>query len=157
MLAEAGCQEARIGVEQGNENLRRTILHRNMSNSEIVNTFAAIRRAGIKTFSYNMAGVPGETEEIIAETIELNRQIHPDKLHVSIFRPYPGTELYDLCMAKHYMTAETIESYLQPIASLELPTISKRNIEYYFRIFRTAVLYPKFLPLVKVLSKIRIN
>jgi len=157
MLAEAGCQEARIGVEQGNENLRTLVLHRKMSNTQIIQTFAAIRKAGIKAFSYNMIGIPGETEQTIAETVELNKQLHPDKLHVSIFHPYPGTELYDLCSAENYFTMAKSESYFQPISSVDLPTISKKKIEYHFRIFRTAVMYPSLLPLIKPLARLRIS
>jgi len=157
ILAAAGCIETRIGVEQGNETLRHNMLKRKMSNNEIVDTFAMIKKAGIKTFAYNMVGVPGETEETIQETIALNRQLQPDKLHVSIFHPYPGTELYDQCIENGYLTENVTESYFEPVASLSLPTISKDQIEYYFRIFRTAVMYPKFLPLVKVLARIKIG
>jgi anaerobic magnesium-protoporphyrin IX monomethyl ester cyclase len=157
MLADAGCIEARVGVEQGNEELRRMVLGRKMSNQQIVDTFAMIKGAGIKAFAYNMVGVPGETEATIEETIALNRQIRPDKLHVSIFHPYPGTDLYDECLTYKYFTGKKAESYFAPVAGLELPTISKKKVEYYFRIFRTAVMYPRFLPLVKLLSRIKIS
>ncbi len=157
MLAAAGCIETRIGVEQGNETLRRNMLKRKMTNDQIIDTFTMIKKTGIKTFAYNMIGVPGETEETIQETIALNRQLQPDKLHISIFHPYPGTELYDQCVENGYLNEKTIESYFEPIASLTLPTISKAQVEYNFRIFRAAVMYPKLLPFVKILARIKIG
>jgi radical SAM superfamily enzyme YgiQ (UPF0313 family) len=128
-----------------------------MSAGQIVQTFAQIKQAGIKAFAYNMVGIPGETEETIQETIELNRQIHPDKLHVSIFHAYPGTDLYDLCAKNHYLTDMVTESYFAPVSSLALPTISRKKVEYYYRIFRTAVLYPKLLPIAKILSRVPVR
>ena len=157
LLAKAGCTEVRIGVEQGNEELRRMILRRNMDNREIIKTFEWIKKAGIKVFAYNMVGVPGETKETIEETIRLNQQIEPDKLHVSMFRPYPGTALYDRCIDDSLVTSESTLSYFEPVSTVQLPTISKSDLEYYFRIFRVAVLFPRLRPIASVLAKCKLG
>jgi radical SAM superfamily enzyme YgiQ (UPF0313 family) len=157
VLANAGCQEVRIGVEQGNEELRRTLMKRKMSNDQIITTFQLLHDAGIKTFAYNMIGIPGETEQTVKETIELNRKIRPNKMHISIFRPYPGTELYDLCLREGYIQDVQIESYFQPVSTIDLPTMSKEKIEYWYRLFRPAVHFPRLLPFFKVLVRIKIG
>ncbi|MBN1479605.1 radical SAM protein [candidate division KSB1 bacterium] len=157
LLADAGCQEVRIGVEQGNEELRRSVMQRKMSNEQIVQSFQILHRAGIKTFAYNMIGIPGETEETIKETIALNRQIKPDKMHVSIFRPYPGTELHNQCIREGYIRNVTIESYFQPVSTIDLPNLSKKKIEYWYRLFRPAVYFPRFLPLFKIFARFKIG
>lgn len=154
MLADAGCQEVRIGVEQGNENLRYKVMKRKMSNQRIMDTFHIFHDAGIKTFAFNMIGIPGESEETIKETIALNRTLRPNKMHVSIFRPYPGTELHDLCIRENYVKDISIESYFQPISTIELPTLSKKEIEYWYRLFRPAVYMPKLLWLFKIFAKL---
>lgn len=156
ILSDSGCAEVRIGVEQGNENLRTMVMRRKMTNAQIIDSFKLLRRAGIKIFAYNMVGIPGETEQTIQETIALNRILQPNKMHVSIFRPYPGTELYDLCKEKGYLLDLEIDSYFQPIASVDLPTISKQKIEYWFRLFRPAVNYPRFLFVFKLLARIKL-
>ena len=157
MLAHAGCDEVRVGVEQGNEKLRSTVLKRKMTNEQIIKTFNSLKNAGIKVFAYNMVGIPGETEDTIQDTINLNRRLGSDKMHVSIFRPYPGTELYDHCVENNYLRDIKVESYFEPVSILEMPSISKDKIEYYYRIFRAAVHFPKLLPIVKLLARIKIS
>lgn len=157
LLANAGCQEVRIGVEQGNEELRRTVMKRKMSNVQIIAAFKLLHKAGIKTFAYNMIGIPGETEQTVQETIALNRTIKPNKMHISIFRPYPGTELYDFCHREGYIRDVSIESYFQPVSTVDLPSMSKKKIEYWYRLFRPAVYFPWFLPLFKILIRIKVG
>jgi radical SAM superfamily enzyme YgiQ (UPF0313 family) len=157
LLSEAGCIEARIGIEQGNEELRHHMLRRKMDNQKIIQTVDMVKKAGIQVFAYNMVGIPGETRETIQETIALNRQIKPDKLHVSMFRPYPGTALYDYCVQNDLFSSKTTSSYFEPIATVQLPTISTSELEYYFRIFRVAVTYPRLTPIASVLAKIKLG
>ncbi len=157
LLSEAGCIEARIGIEQGNEELRYQMLRRKMDNKKIIQTIDMIKKANIQVFVYNMVGIPGETKETIQETIALNRQIKPDKLHVSMFRPYPGTALYDYCETNDLLSSKTTSSYFEPISTVQLPTISSSELEYYFRIFRVAVTYPRLTPIASFLAKIKLG
>ena len=155
-LKMAGCVEIKIGVEHGNEKIRNSIMKRNMSNEQIINAFQIIKKAGIKAWAYNMMGLPEETKETIWDTINLNREIKPDKLFISIFYPYKGTTLYEYCKEKGMLTDQTVNTYFEPISTLQLPTIKKKEVEYYFRIFRIAVMYPKMLWLGKILAKAKI-
>ena len=82
--------------------------------------------------------------------------IKPDKLFVSIFYPYKGTTLYEYCKEKGMLTDQTVNTYFEPISTLQLPTIKKKEVEYYFRIFRIAVMYPKMLWLGQILAKAKI-
>ncbi len=156
-LAQAGCTEVRMGVEQGNDQLRRQVLHRNMDKKSITDAFAMAKKAGIKTFAYNMVGIPGETVATIQETIALNQKIKPDKLHVSMFRPYPGTELYDQCRKYGYLTSKATSSFFEPVSTVQLPTITRKELEFYFRIFRIAALYPRLTPLAALLAKCQLG
>ncbi|MBN1542072.1 radical SAM protein [candidate division KSB1 bacterium] len=157
MLREAGCEEIRIGVEQGNERLRRDILKRKMSNNELIAAFNRIKKAGIKVFAYNMIGVPGETRETIRETVELNRQLRPDKIHISLFHPYPGTELYDQCLKAGYNVDAVNGSFYEPVAVIDTEELTKSEIEFHYRIFRIAVLFPVLLPVAKMLARIKVK
>lgn len=155
-LKRAGCIEIKIGVEHGNEYIRNSIMKRNMSNEQIINAFQIIKKAGIKTWAYNMMGLPEETKATIWDTINLNREIKPDKLFISIFFPYKGTTLYEYCKEKGMLTDQTVNTYFEPISTLQLPTIKKKEVEYYFRIFRIAVMYPKMLWFGQILAKAKI-
>ncbi|HOX87191.1 MAG TPA: radical SAM protein [bacterium] len=157
MLADTGCKEIRIGVEQGNERLRRDVLKRKMSNQQLVEAFTEIKKAGIRVFAYNMVGIPGETKSTIQETIDLNKRLKPDKIHVSLFHPYPGTELYDQCLAADIDVARIHGSYFAPVAAIETDKLKKKEIEFLYRTFRVAVLFPFLLPFAKFLARIKVR
>lgn len=130
-LKEAGCDMIQIGVEHGDENFRKEILNRRMSNEQIENVFRWAQEADIRTWSFNMIGFPGETVQSARSTIEINRKLKPDHLQISVFNPYPGTELYELCLQKGYFSenARTTDGFFNPEFPLELPTISKEELK----------------------------
>jgi radical SAM superfamily enzyme YgiQ (UPF0313 family) len=51
----------------------------------------------------NMVGLPGETPEKHMATVRLNQRLRPDVTECSVFWPYPGTDLYDLCVREGYL------------------------------------------------------
>ena len=128
-LARAGCRGVRIGIESGNEKLRAEILKRRMSNDEIRQAFALADKHGLNVYTCNMLGVPGETADMIEETIALNRELQPADLQFSVFYPYPMTELYDLCVREGYLgQGESLDSYYERKSILHLPTLTSEEL-----------------------------
>ena len=113
ILGKAGCARINMGVECGNPRIRNEILERDMTDEQIIQTFRWAKEAGIKTYAFNMIGLPYETRENIQETIELNRKINPDFIGVSIFTAFPGTPLYDLAKKNGWLADEYSSSYFQ--------------------------------------------
>lgn len=133
LLKKAGCISVTIGVESGNEWLRKTVLNKKISNQDILKARSLLKKAGIKMCSLNMVGVPKETPQMVQETIDFNKKLDPDWLACSIFSPYPGTELYKLCEENGLLKKDFTNfssSYLDEKSAsiLELPTISKKEI-----------------------------
>ncbi|MGQ9586337.1 MAG: B12-binding domain-containing radical SAM protein [Anaerolineae bacterium] len=129
-LAHAHCQGVRIGLESGNEGLRREILKRRMSNEEIRVAFRLLRKHALQTYTCNMLGVPGETAEMIQETIDLNRELAPDHFQFSVFHPYPMTELYDTSVQEgYYDPHQVLPTYYSRQSVLNLPTLSREELE----------------------------
>lgn len=112
-LKKAGCVRVSIGIESGDEYIRNTILKRNMTNQQIVDTFKSAKEAGLKTYSFNMVGIPFETKESIRKTIELNKQCSPDFVGVSIFNAFKGTEIYELCKKNGWLKESYSKSYFR--------------------------------------------
>ncbi len=139
-LANAGCTSLHIGIESGSERLRKTVLRRSMTNGQIVNAFRAAKKWGMKTNSYNIIGLPYETKEDIWETIRLNRECEPDYLQVSIFQPYPGTELHALCKEKGWLLTETMPVSHKLTSIMNYPHISAREIVWQKKMFRFRVM-----------------
>ena len=128
-LAAAGCAGVRVGVENGDESLRKSVLKRTMSNADFVTAFRLARRHGLKTYTCNMIGVPGETPETIQATIALNRLLAPDGFQFSVFFPYPMTELYETCVSQDLIRPDAqAASYYGRESILNLPTLTAAEL-----------------------------
>jgi len=128
-LAEAGCRGVRIGLESGNEGLRRDILKRKMSNEDIVRVFRLAQKHGLATYTCNMIGIPGETPAMMQETIDFNRRLAPTSLQFSVFYPYPMTELHDVCIQNgYYGDGENVPTYYGRTSLLHMPQLSQEAI-----------------------------
>jgi len=137
MLKDAGCRRVCIGLENGSEKFRKEVLGRNQSNAQIESGFAACRRAGLKTKSFNIVGFPFETPAIHQETVKLNAKMNPDSVIIGIFEPYPGTKLADLCLKEGFIEpAQTGGEFVgRTDTILKMPNFSREQIVHCFRTF----------------------
>jgi len=140
-LKQAGCLMLNMGIEAGNEKIREKVLKRRVSNEKIIHAFQMAKDAGLKTYSFNMVGLPFETREDIQETIALNQKVKPDILQVSIFQPYPGTALQKLCIEKGWLTNKEIHFSHQMKSTLKYPHITNKEIQQLKKTFRFRVIY----------------
>jgi radical SAM superfamily enzyme YgiQ (UPF0313 family) len=135
MMRKAGLELIYIGIESGNEEFRRDIMGRRMSNETLLQTCRDAQAEGIQIWTLNMVGVPGETPARIRDTMELNRRINPDFVNISIFQPFPGTQLYDECVKNNYIIKD-YPSNLFDESILELPSISPEELKREYLEFR---------------------
>lgn len=142
MLKEAGCLQLRMGLESGNDHIRNRILERNQATGQILEAARLIKKHKIHFWTFNMVGLPCETEAAIRDTIQLNRAIMPDVVFISVFNPYPG-KLYDLCVQEGMITDKVNESYFCSDSTLRHPYLKKRDIEFFANIFEICVFHPK--------------
>ncbi|MEE9525307.1 MAG: radical SAM protein [Candidatus Woesearchaeota archaeon] len=96
-LKKNNCHLLGIGVECANENIRKEILNRHMSNQQIREKIKLIKKIGVRLMNYIMFGFPTETKQNVIETLKLNSESQPDIVRSSIFFPCEGTELYSIC------------------------------------------------------------
>lgn len=112
-LKEAGCEVLCIGIENGSEEFRKKHFKRAMSNDAIITAFRLLRKHGIRSYAFNIVGAPDETYDDYLDTVRLNRVIQPDDSQITIFYPYPGSELYNYAMEKGYLrTPEFRDSFI---------------------------------------------
>jgi anaerobic magnesium-protoporphyrin IX monomethyl ester cyclase len=138
-LKSAGCVFISIGIESGNEWLRKNVLKRYMTNEQIIDAFKNVHEAGIGTYALNMIGLPYETPDMIKDTIKINKIVSPGSFQLSIFYPYPQTELWDLCKKNGFLTDAYRTSFLGD-STLQLPTLSKKQIRTYYKKFQEEIL-----------------
>ena len=95
LLAQAGCRVVGMGVESGDERIRREVLGRSLSDDQIQRSVDLARKEGLLVKTYNLAGLLGETPEGLCATLRLNQRLRVDDSSLSLFFPYPGTLLGD--------------------------------------------------------------
>jgi len=144
-----------IGLESGSERVRNEILNRKYSNQDIINAVSLARKYGMKISLLNMLGLPGETLDDFKKTVEVNRQCLPDWTFPSIYYPYPGTDLYSLCIEKGLLKDNVgLEVGIErKNAALDLPGFSKKQIQKSYTWFLYDV-YRGVWPTHKILLKV---
>ena len=95
-MRRSGCVRVNIGVESGNNRILRSV----KKGHTIEKAYPAVdlcRRAGIEVGAFFMVGFPEETEETLRDTLAAIEKINADNIMLSIFTPYPGSELFQVC------------------------------------------------------------
>lgn len=142
LLEEINCYRFNVGLECGNEEFRKKKLNRLVSNEELVEHLNILGRSSISFSINNIIGFPGETRELIFDTIELNRKISGyDSLTVSIFTPYHGTILREEAIRKGYIDPDIITTHTVSSSLLKMPQLTIEEID---GLMRTFLLYVKF-------------
>lgn len=150
VLKDMGCVAMSMGIESGNEDLRKYQLGRRMSNESIINASKIIEKYGIRLSTFNMVGLPEETRENVFETICLNRKIHSKSCNVYIIYPYPGTPI-----AEKYKTVYRDENGafidVSKAKDFELSAMTSEEVEGLRRTFNLYLILPKELwPIIEI-------
>ena len=150
LLKEANCVGVNIGIEHGNEHFRKTVLKRNITNKQILDTFRLFVDHGItQNRQQIMHGLPFESRRLFLDTVRLCRQtgvIHGG----SIFSPYPGTEFYKICKKNNWMLDKKDNYRDRQDVLVSYPGFDKKDIRlchdmYNFLLRHKSI--PLFIPL----------
>ena len=128
-LAEAGCKTICMGIESGNPYVRRELLGRRMSDSRILEAFHLCRKYGIGTVSLNMMGFPREDFSMVLDTVKLNARARPGLSQITVFFPFPGTVLYDICREDGILPEEELDTLFTRRSSLNLDKLRPDQLE----------------------------
>ncbi len=142
-LHRVGCEGVSIGVEHGNDDFRKRVLNRIVSNDAIIEAFRITKKAGIRSCANNIIGFPTETRELIFDTIELNRKINADNIIVNIFTPYRGTKLRQVSVEKGYLSPTAIAGDYRLDVCIRMPHLTPEAIRGLHRTFSMYVKFPK--------------
>ncbi len=137
-LKESGCIRVNMAVETGNEDMRRNVLKKNVSNNQLLKSSELLRKAGIFLYVHNMVGIPFETEESIKETIALNQKIKADDMQCWTFYPFPGTDAYEVCRNNGWISDRNVVTVAGTNCQsvLDQPGIAPNRISYYHKRFK---------------------
>lgn len=159
-MKEAGVDRIGFALEHGNEEYRKNVLRRTMSNSAIINGSQLLKKYNIRFHLNGMVGLPEETLDLAFETLRVCQQIKPDFAHMNLFQPYPGTQLYKTVKEKGLIRTGIKEDELTGHSSFgtnktKLNSIMKnKDIKQMINLrsfFPLLVKYPRLLPFIKPL------
>jgi len=145
-LKEAGCQQINIAIESGNEYIRNKVLNKKTSDEQIRTAFRLARKYDIKTQSFNMIGIPGETKANMFDTINTNKELRPDRVLCTVFMPFGGTELGEECLEKGKVVADVKDaSIYYSQVTIKHESLSSRQLIGYQGFFDWYVTLPRRL------------
>jgi radical SAM superfamily enzyme YgiQ (UPF0313 family) len=151
-LKESNCTAVRCAVESGNDKIRYELLKRQMSREQILKSTKLLRKYDIKFVLQNILGLPGSTLKIDFETLRLNIKCRPTLGWVSIFQPYPGTELGDRFPN---LTIEKIKSNFYEESPLNIPY--KKELSRFQKLFGITAQFPFLYPFLPLLIKLPLD
>jgi hypothetical protein len=90
-------------METGSPDMRKGLLHKTTNNEVYVKAFQLLKENGVSGVSFNMIGLPNESQEDIFRTIGLNKLSGTFTQKVGIFYPYKGTPIRDWMTQEGWM------------------------------------------------------
>lgn len=142
-LKEVGLLRVAFGIEHGNEDFRRRILHRNVSNEMIIKNLNIVTGLGIPISVNNIMGFPTETRAMVFDTIGLNRHFRSDGINAYAYTPFHGTPLREMSEKLGYVEKESLARCINHPTMISMPHFPKDKIEGIRRCFVLYVKMPK--------------
>lgn len=144
LMRRAGCYKVAFGFESGDDRVLKEFGKGGHATVEAARgTVAKARNAGIDVFGFFMVGLLQDTEESMAKTIELGRDLQTDVLKISISVPFPGTPMYAELKSKGLLNQFDWDKYnvYNPQRLYQHPTLSWEVIEKFYKLaYRRMVL-----------------
>jgi len=105
----ANCKYIEYGVESGSNRILE-LINKRQNVAQIKEAFERCKRVGIKSAALFMIGYPSETKVELTQTIDLVERLPAHILISTIYRPYPGTPLYEYCAKnKDFVVPKNLE------------------------------------------------
>lgn len=115
LISKAGCRRIQLGIESGSQRML-DLMKKDIKIEQIVPAIEKIKKHDIAGMCNFIIAAPSETKQDLYATWKLMnkiKKIDPNSITraVNIFTPYPGTELYDLCMRMGWKQPERLEEW----------------------------------------------
>jgi radical SAM superfamily enzyme YgiQ (UPF0313 family) len=146
-------------VESGSERVREEVLNRHYTNDHLQEIARKLHDKGLKFRTYNMIGLPTETEQELWETIDINVRMKADFPRCAIYTSMPHTRLTQFARAKGLL--DTAYSYNQAPSSVFVATVlksvDKDRIQNCMYFFATAIKLPRLRRFIQWLTHTKPN
>lgn len=146
-MKKAGCYRISFGVESGSQEIL-NLVKKGIKIETIKKTIKMAKKVGFETLAFFMLGIPGETEETMKQTIRFAKELDPYIVKPSIFKPMPGTPLFDEIKEKGLIKINDWSKYsfdnAEPV--FDHPTLKWETIQkYYDKFYREFYFRPGYI------------
>lgn len=92
-LKDTGCIEVGMGIESGNQHIIDTV-NKQITIGQCEKVIGYCHDIGLSIKVFLMVGLPGESQETVEDTIKFLRKNKPDNFDITIYCPFPGTDIW---------------------------------------------------------------
>jgi anaerobic magnesium-protoporphyrin IX monomethyl ester cyclase len=127
-LRRTNCQLIHFGIESGSQQMLNT-MRKGTTVEQNTQAIKWTKEAGISVAISLVIGYPGETPEMLQETLDFIRKTKPDYVYMCEAVPYPGTELYSYAKelgldlssdwSQYHEQTQVFKNTLLPLEKLE--------------------------------------
>lgn len=143
-----------LGVESGSERILREICNRSTTPENIRSAFSIIRKYNLRSNAYTMIGLPTETRYEVFETINLIRDIQPDISIMSVFYPFRGVPLRQMCIERGYIDGTEKTRTFTDLSVLRNQPMSPEQVRDLRRTYRLYTKLPReYFPQIELCEK----
>jgi len=156
LIKKAGCVNANIGPESGNDEYRKNVLKKNETDSTYITACRLFEDYNIRVNANFIYGLPFQTKEVIQDTVNLIKRLKCP-ISTEFFMPLPGSELYE--RVKSTGSYKDFESDYDCYRSVGEPIFvpEGKTREDIIAMSRTMILYAKLpdrlKPIIKLCEK----
>ena len=143
-MREANCQQVFFGVESGCQKILDAV-NKGTTVEQNEKAIRLAKNAGLFVSISVIIGYPGETKEMLQETIDLIRKAEPDDVYICVATPYPGTELRRVVENIGWEISNEWGQYDTITPVFENPNLSAEEIKELRTSFYNSFYSPKYV------------
>lgn len=96
-MAKSGCYQLSFAIESANQEFLLKKIKKPLNLSRVKPFLKKAKECGISVHAFFIIGFPGETKEMIMNTLRYAEETGFDSVTISMAAPLLGTELYEIC------------------------------------------------------------
>ncbi len=152
ILKKAGFNWFALGIESGDEEVRKSISKGKLGKEETIKLIRNIQQAGINVGANYIFGLPDDTLESMQKSLDLAKEINSEWVNFYCTMAYPGSRLYDESLGKDILPNNWIGYSQHSFECYPLPTnylTSEQILKFRDNAFNEYFSSSKYLDMIK--------